>query len=986
MVIVMKGSRLVALVWLMSIYVGTLAQDKYVFDYTGQVDTFIIPDNACRIVVKVWGAGGGGGGADACGSGGPGGGGAYVEATLSSITPGTIWEIYVGGGGGAGASGGGVPGGVGGWGFGNGGNGGASGGINTSGSGGGGGGASAIVQNGVPLLVAGGGGGGGGAGLNTPCAGAGGAAGNPGENGGAGCTSLPGQAGASISVNGTNGGSVGITDDGGGGGGGGGGYDGSGGGGTGGGAAPADCGGAGGGGGASFGPTIIAGLGQTPGNAGDTDLCSGCAAGGNPGQQGGNGRIVIYVYKNPVITLDSTVKSLCDTPTGKIFITVDSAIQPYGYTWFTISGSLVDTTEDLNGVFPGDYVIIVQDSLGCSSVDTFTVLGTDSGTYEPGVPDSIILCTKVRDTILIAPSGGAAPYTVTYSPSIPNYLTCINSNCDTISVYSDFRDTTMYYFTITDNVGCKVYDSMKVIIYRPRVSLIPDLPWACWRYGDTVSAQVSGIVIGDTSYSWNIPAGAVWNTISQDGDSIVIMGLPPVDTFMFSVTVSDDYCDTTVLGYFTTRYLFSDARILDRTVCRDKETMAWPWPLLGDTPFVYTWNITNVPWNCNNSTCDTVTVTVSDTAYMQLIVKSAVYGCADTIDTTVIPLNYPVFFARPNTVYPCHGEDSIYVDVQVFYSNGPYSVGWSPLVPECFNESCDKFVFGPPFPDPVTVYVEVVDSEGCRTLDSFTIIPDYIHVDAQDLYGCRNKFDIARATVTGNVGSYFLTWYPPQFFECNTCNETKVKLLDSARAVVVAVDSIGCMAFDTFNIIVWDNPDFYLPEDTTVIRNSVIEFSLPPQYDYNWQPTTYVECPTCPTTEVAVYEDYQRYYVTAYNEYGCYVAKMIEIRSIEVHCDSADFFVPNIFSPNGDGINDILYVYGNADALVETFMVWDRWGKLLFKMESVPISINTLHSEQGWDGSSAGDLQRPDVYSYYAKIRCPSGTTFELRGDVTLMR
>ncbi len=985
----MKGNWKMAFIFvgLIALFanVPALAQDRYVFDYTGQIDTFVVPQNACRIVVKVWGAGGGGGGADACGSGGPGGGGAYVEASFSSITPGTIWEIYVGGGGGGGASGNAAPGGAGGWGYGTGGNGGNAGGVGGSGAGGGGGGASAIIQNGLPLIVAGGGGGGGGAGLNTPCAGAGGAAGNPGENGGAGCTLLPGQAGASATVNGTSGGSVGTTDDGGGGGGGGGGYDGSGGGGTGGGAAPADCGGAGGGGGASFGPTIIVGTAQTPGNAGDPDLCAGCAAGGDPGQSGGNGRVVIYVYKNPVITLDSTIVSLCDTPTGKIFITIDSAIQPYDIKWYTISGSQIDSTEDLDGVFPGDYVVIVQDSLGCYSVDTFTVLGTDSGTYNPGVPDSFIVCRGVRDTILITPTGGAAPYLVSYTPSSPSYINCINSNCDSLNVFSLTNDTVIYNFTITDNLGCKVYDSMKLIIYHPRITLSTDTPWACWRYGDTIAALVSGIVLGDTIYNWNFPQGSTWNTITQDGDSVVIMGFPPVDSFLFSVTVSDDYCDTTLWGYFKTRYLFTDARIRDRTVCKGKDAVAWAWPLLGDPPFSYTWNIQNVPWNCNPD-CDTVFLTITDTAYLQLIVTSVPFGCADTLDTTIIPLDYPVFFARPNTIYPCHGQDSIYVDVSVFFSNGPYSVGWSPLVPECFNDACDKFVFGPPFPDPVTIYVEVVDSEGCRTIDSFTIIPDYIHVEAEDLYGCRDKLNIARATVTGNVGSYYLTWLPPQFFDCNTCNETKVNLLDSAKAVVVAVDSIGCMAFDTFNIVVWDNPNFYLPEDTTVIKNAIIEFSLPPEYDYSWQPATYVECPTCPTTEVAVYQDYQRYYVTAYNEYGCYTAKMIEIRSIEVNCEGADFFVPNVFSPNGDGINDILYVYGNSDALVETFIVWDRWGKTLFKMESVPISINTLHSEQGWDGLSTGDLQRPDVYSYYAKIRCPSGTTFELKGDVTLMR
>jgi len=139
-------------------------------NYTGTVQSTVIPAGAASVTVKLWGGGGGGGGSDSSGPGRPGAGGQYLESTIDLTgNVGNTLTIGVGGGGGGGSSGGGAAGGTNGkslTGY-SGGRGGNSGPAPFSGAGGGGGGATVVLLNGTLVAVAGGGGGGAGDGQHS---------------------------------------------------------------------------------------------------------------------------------------------------------------------------------------------------------------------------------------------------------------------------------------------------------------------------------------------------------------------------------------------------------------------------------------------------------------------------------------------------------------------------------------------------------------------------------------------------------------------------------------------------------------------------------------------------------------------------------------------------------------------------------------------------------------------------------------------------
>ena len=96
----------------------------------------------------------------------------------------------------------------------------------------------------------------------------------------------------------------------------------------------------------------------------------------------------------------------------------------------------------------------------------------------------------------------------------------------------------------------------------------------------------------------------------------------------------------------------------------------------------------------------------------------------------------------------------------------------------------------------------------------------------------------------------------------------------------------------------------------------------------------------------------------------------------ELLCDDPDIFVPDAFTPNGDGNNDKLFVRGRNISSME-LKVFDRWGEVVFTTEN---------QELGWDGSYKGKPVDPAVYVYWLTVRCVDRQEYFHKGNVTLIR
>ena len=133
--------------------------------------------------------------------------------------------------------------------------------------------------------------------------------------------------------------------------------------------------------------------------------------------------------------------------------------------------------------------------------------------------------------------------------------------------------------------------------------------------------------------------------------------------------------------------------------------------------------------------------------------------------------------------------------------------------------------------------------------------------------------------------------------------------------------------------------------------------------------------PNLPSTSVTP-ETTTTYTVTVTDTFGCTRTATVTLLVTPIVCDNPFVFIPNSFTPNGDGMNDVLYV--RSDVLDECyFVIYNRWGEKIF--ETVDQSI-------GWDGKfKQKDCQR-GTYDYYFKGKCKDGDELELKGNVTLIR
>lgn len=140
---------------------------------------------------------------------------------------------------------------------------------------------------------------------------------------------------------------------------------------------------------------------------------------------------------------------------------------------------------------------------------------------------------------------------------------------------------------------------------------------------------------------------------------------------------------------------------------------------------------------------------------------------------------------------------------------------------------------------------------------------------------------------------------------------------------------------------------------------------------YSWSPTTGLGSPNSASTTASPTVT-TTYTVNFTDANGCTDSDTVTVQVIEAY----ELFIPTAFSPNGDGTNDMLFVYGAGIKKME-FVVFDRFGEKVFESTSV---------NDGWDGTLRGKPMNTGIYSYYCSIEYFDGNTEKLKGDITLVR
>ena len=186
----------------------------------------------------------------------------------------------------------------------------------------------------------------------------------------------------------------------------------------------------------------------------------------------------------------------------------------------------------------------------------------------------------------------------------------------------------------------------------------------------------------------------------------------------------------------------------------------------------------------------------------------------------------------------------------------------------------------------------------------------------------------------------------------------------------------SCGDADSINIVVYDSPDFnYVATDESCTGAEDGSIVLTVTGGVN--PITYTWNTGANTPSVAGIGE-GSYTVTVSDANGCERNAAITLGDPGVACDDIHphAVVPNAFSPNADGENDVLYVRGEGVSQL-TFIVYDRWGEKVFSTTSL---------DNGWDGTFRGKELDPAVFTYYLQAIFVDGTDKIEKGDITLTR
>ncbi|MCC6690812.1 MAG: gliding motility-associated C-terminal domain-containing protein [Bacteroidia bacterium] len=341
-------------------------------------------------------------------------------------------------------------------------------------------------------------------------------------------------------------------------------------------------------------------------------------------------------------------------------------------------------------------------------------------------------------------------------------------------------------------------------------------------------------------------------------------------------------------------------------------------------------------------------------------VKLSYNNIAEQRDVTTNPLMSKI----------CIGDT---VTLSSLWGIGNFS--WSPSVG--LSSATDSIVKA--FPIVTTTYIVTSEVNGCIKTGAVKVavvdIPQLsINVSKEIL--CKDHTGSATVMVTKGIGLYNYSWITGVNTD-NTNPQYTIDNLSSGTYTVKVTDGNNCIGSGTITLI---EPEAI--SNTLTIKdascdgkngNAVINtIGGTGVYTYSWSPfgSTSFE-PRISNIGSGTYT------LTIFDANGCTKTDTFEIKDNSNCLCNDEIFIPNIFSPNGDGKNDVLKIEGTGISNIY-FAIYNRWGNLVYE---------TYDQARGWDGTQRGNPCESGTYVYYLKGTCvKTNSEVNLKGNVSLIR
>jgi len=225
-------------------------------------------------------------------------------------------------------------------------------------------------------------------------------------------------------------------------------------------------------------------------------------------------------------------------------------------------------------------------------------------------------------------------------------------------------------------------------------------------------------------------------------------------------------------------------------------------------------------------------------------------------------------------------------------------------------------------------------------------------------------------------GGSIYSWSPAAFLTAtNIPNPVSVNPTDNIRYIVTVRDVLGCpkAVKDTMILYVANIKADAGPRDTSVVIDQPLQLGASGGTNYSWTPSTWLNDPSI-KNPISLPQNDIEYVVRVSNPQGCFDTDSIRVRVFKV---KPGFYVPNAFTPNADGNNDIFRPIAIGMRSVDIFRVYNRWGQMLY---------SGTGNGSGWDGRFAGRPQEAATYVWYAEGVDYLNNKVKRKGSVILIR
>lgn len=375
----------------------------------------------------------------------------------------------------------------------------------------------------------------------------------------------------------------------------------------------------------------------------------------------------------------------------------------------------------------------------------------------------------------------------------------------------------------------------------------------------------------------------------------------------------------------------------------------------------------NPTWQ-DGSTADTYTVTSPGIYWLEVDNEGCIFRDSVIVDyfPTINPNEVGLDILCAND---CNGQISVNPQGG---AGGPYGILWS--TGDDVDTVADLC--------PGDYNVTITDAEGC-TNEAVAIVgapePLAMSLTIQGVE-CPGDADGAIEVTTASGGT------PPYQYSIGGSDFTDINgagLLAGGEYEVVLIDANDCSISesasvsepDGFVISAGDDIEIKLGESTQ-LNSIVVPFN---NQILQWSPIDFLECDNCLDPSLTPTQTTEYVLLATDPNSGCFQIDTVLVTVAKPR----DVYIPNAFSPNGDGVNDFFTIYaGIGVERITELRIYDRWGELMYEF----FNFQPNMPELGWDGFFKGEEMQNAVFVYAAFVEFKDGTELFYEGDFTLLR